>query len=225
MINYTLISGNLLAVTKRFALKPDGSNLEICEGLLTFSFYGRGQVEKANLQIVAYGKAAEALAENQGKNVIVEGRFEQQPAVEGSKIKPIVVVARTVHGTIDLLELNTVSLVGRLGQDPEVKFFGSGANVSSGSIAISVGGDKTCWLNFKAWEKVGALIADYCRKGSQLSIVGRLTMETWEGGSKLVVKAEDVQLPPKAEGGDSQSSGSYASRQAQAAGAVVDDIF
>jgi single-strand DNA-binding protein len=219
MINNATISGLIISANLRLITKADG-DLSVCEALMAFSFYGRNAMEEAPVQLVAYGAAADLLSKQEGKNVIIEGRFDQQPAPEGSKTKPLVIVVRTVHLLGDTkCQLNIVSLVGRLGQDPEIKYFESGAVVASGGLAMDKKkSEDPVWVNYKAWDKMVEVMASFTRKGTQIAITGRLTMESWEGGSKLVVKVESMQLPPK-------GSSNVQSSEPSSSGAAYDEIF
>lgn len=68
--------------------------------------------------------------------------------------------------------MNKVSLVGRLGQDPEER---------SGAVKFSVATNdgtkekpKTNWHNIVAFGKMGENLQKYLNKGDQIAIVGRL---------------------------------------------------
>lgn len=90
--------------------------------------------------------------------------------------------------------MNVTVLMGNLGQDPEVKTFGSGKSVCNFSIATNRGftnanGEKiqeTTWHNCVAWEKTGEIIAKFFKKGSKILVRGRAVVEEWEtdGGEK-----------------------------------------
>lgn len=82
--------------------------------------------------------------------------------------------------------MNTFSVTGRLGKDPETRDFQSGSFVSQFSISDSYtekGADgkyenKVRWHNCKAFNS--KLIREYCKKGDTLAITGELTFEEWE---------------------------------------------
>jgi single-strand DNA-binding protein len=90
---------------------------------------------------------------------------------------------------------NLVTIVGRLGSDPDVKYFERGSVVAKGSIAVSVTKDgPPDWFNYEAWGKDAQRMADYCRKGTQLALAGVLKSESWmdkptgETRTKFVLK-------------------------------------
>lgn len=75
--------------------------------------------------------------------------------------------------------MNQVALIGRLGQDPEVRFTAAGKAVCGFSLAVSEGKDDTVWLRCNAWEKTAEIMGQYCKKGQQVGVVGRLTERKW----------------------------------------------
>ena len=79
--------------------------------------------------------------------------------------------------------MNTVALIGRVGQDPQVRNTGGGKTVANFSLAVDEGfGDRkvTHWIPVVAWEKTAELISQYVSKGSQLAVEGRLQVRSWE---------------------------------------------
>ena len=92
---------------------------------------------------------------------------------------------------------NTVQLIGRLGQDPEVRTLTSGIKVTNFSIATTdyyknSQGDKvedTQWHNIVAWGKVGEIAAEYLVKGQEVALEGKLTPRSYAkaAGEKRVV--------------------------------------
>lgn len=81
--------------------------------------------------------------------------------------------------------MNHVSLVGNLGQDPEMKYFDSGSKVTKFSLAIRGYSKKeeketTDWVSCEAWGKTAELIGEYCKKGHKLAIEGSLKTQKWE---------------------------------------------
>ena len=81
--------------------------------------------------------------------------------------------------------MNRHIVIGRLGQDPEVRYFESGSCVVKFSMAYDEykGKDKdsvTHWLNFEAWGKTAEVVANYCKKGSQLAVEGEVITSTYE---------------------------------------------
>lgn len=103
--------------------------------------------------------------------------------------------------------MNVVMLVGRVGQDPEIRYLDSGRAIVSFSMAVANGGkrDETCWLNCEAWQNdqgkgAGSVIINYVRKGHMLSIQGSMKQENWvdrdtgKNRSKHIVSVQNVTL-------------------------------
>lgn len=86
------------------------------------------------------------------------------------------------------MSVNRVILLGRLGKDPELKSTPSGQAVCNFSIATDrtwkdKEGEKqkaTTWHNMVAWGKIAEVINQYCKKGQQLYIEGRIDNRTYE---------------------------------------------
>ena len=85
--------------------------------------------------------------------------------------------------------VNKVILVGTIGQDPEVKFLTNGNAVCNLSIATSEQWkdkqtgekkEKTEWHRVVMFGKVAEIAGEYCRKGSQVYIEGKLETREWE---------------------------------------------
>ena len=83
---------------------------------------------------------------------------------------------------------NKVSLIGNLGNNPEVKVFESGKKMVRLSLATSenyknASGEKveeTQWHNLVAWGKTADIAEKYLQKGSELAIEGRLTYRSYD---------------------------------------------
>jgi single-strand DNA-binding protein len=78
--------------------------------------------------------------------------------------------------------VNKVTLVGRLGKDPEMRFTASGQGVCSFTMATDsrwtdkagVKQEKTEWHRVKAWGRTGEIAAQFLKKGSEVYIEGRI---------------------------------------------------
>jgi single-strand DNA-binding protein len=73
------------------------------------------------------------------------------------------------------MSLNSVILVGRVGGDPDVKYFESGSVVCRLTLAVnraSRNNDQPDWFNLELWGKQAEVAANYVRKGSQIGVSG-----------------------------------------------------
>jgi len=98
--------------------------------------------------------------------------------------------------------MNSISLVGRAGSDPEVRYLDSGKVVAKLPLAVrraySRGEVDTDWFSLEIWGKTAEVAANYVRKGSQISVTGRLEFDSWEKDGqrreKAIVKVNDLGL-------------------------------
>ena len=77
--------------------------------------------------------------------------------------------------------MNAVHLIGRLGQDPELKRTQGGKAVINLRVAVDSGGEEADWFTVVAWEKQAEAVAQYLTKGAQIGVDGRLAVRQWEG--------------------------------------------
>ncbi len=87
-----------------------------------------------------------------------------------------------------------VILFGRLTKEPDLRHTGGGTPVANIAIAsnrsYTVNNEKkeiVSFFNCIAWNKLGEIIAQYCKKGNRIGIEGRLQQRTWEdqSGTKI----------------------------------------
>jgi single-strand DNA-binding protein len=116
---------------------------------------------------------------------------------------------------------NAVTLVGRAGQDPEVRYFESGTMVANFTLAVKGRSrDETHWFNLEIWGKQAQVAADYVRKGSLLGIIGSFKLDRWtdrtsgEERTKPVIRVDRLELL-----GNRQDSGESAPAAKPAASA------
>lgn len=88
--------------------------------------------------------------------------------------------------------MNSVSLIGRLGRDPESRHTTGGKTVTNFTVAVDYGfgeNKTTSWIPIVAWEKTAELAQQYLVKGSQVAVTGRLQVRSYENkaGDKVSV--------------------------------------
>ena len=84
--------------------------------------------------------------------------------------------------------VNKVIIIGRLGNDPELKSVSSGNSVARLSVATSENWkdkdgqkqERTEWHRVVFWGKQAELAGKYLSKGRQVYIEGRLQTRSWE---------------------------------------------
>ena len=85
-------------------------------------------------------------------------------------------------------DLNSVQLIGRLGQDPEVQYNDRGTARATFSVATNrtwtdADGQvqtETEWSRCAEWSQVAEIAAQYLQKGSHVYVAGRLHTARWE---------------------------------------------
>jgi single-strand DNA-binding protein len=81
------------------------------------------------------------------------------------------------------MSINVVHLVGRVGGDPDVKYFESGKVKCRLTLAVrkrSRNSDEPDWFTLEMWDKTAQIAADYVRKGAQIGITGSLKFDRWQ---------------------------------------------
>ncbi len=79
--------------------------------------------------------------------------------------------------------LNHVTLIGRLGRDPELKQTKNGVNTVDFSIANqrdSGDNERVNWISCRAYKKTAELICNYCTKGKKILVEGEIWNDQWE---------------------------------------------
>ena len=100
------------------------------------------------------------------------------------------------------MEINTVSLVGRAGREPDVRYFESGSTVANFTLAVNriSKSDEPDWFNLEIWGKQAQIAADYVKKGSLIGITGSFKIDSWkdkntgEDRFKPVVRVDRLNL-------------------------------
>lgn len=101
--------------------------------------------------------------------------------------------------------MNNVNLIGRLTKAPELKQTASNTSVLTGTLAVNRtfknqnGEREADFINIVAWRQTAEIIAQYCGKGSQIGVAGRIQTRNYENqqGQRVYVTevvAEHVDL-------------------------------
>lgn len=125
---------------------------------------------------------------------------------------------------------NKVELIGRLGQDPEIRTISNGTKVANLSIATSERWrdkqtgeqrESTEWHRVVLWDKLAELAEKYLFKGSEVLLVGKLVTRKWQDQAGADHYTTEVVLQgPRAEmqflskpANDNQQGGGQQQRQ------------
>ena len=113
-----------------------------------------------------------------------------------------------------LPKINMVTLVGRVGNDPEPRYFDDGKVVLNLSLAvrrkyhplerkvrgIRSGEEETDWFALELWGRDAEYVASYVEKGARIGITGSLAQDAWTDRAtgeqrrkaKIVVRHTDI---------------------------------
>jgi single-strand DNA-binding protein len=89
----------------------------------------------------------------------------------------------------ELLMLNKVTLIGRLGADPEIRYMPSGGAVANIGLATNFNwkdkqtGEKkesTEWHRVVFFDRLAEIAGEYLKKGSLIYVEGRLKTRKWQ---------------------------------------------
>lgn len=113
-----------------------------------------------------------------------------------------------------MANFNRVLLLGRLTRDPEIRAFSNGGKVAKFGFAVSnrkkntqtgQWEDEPMFIDVDVFNRgehgtLANVVEQYCKKGSQILIEGKLTLESWEDQTtkqkrqKHKVVADQIQL-------------------------------
>ena len=98
---------------------------------------------------------------------------------------------------------NQVILMGNLTRDPELRATSSGTSVCRFGLALNreyisqtdnQRVEETTFVDITVWGKQAESVQQYCRKGKQVLVSGRLSSSTWEQDGQKRTKIEVVAL-------------------------------
>ena len=100
--------------------------------------------------------------------------------------------------------MNSVVVVGRAGQDAEIKYFESGKIRTTFSLAVNRWDSKTKaevtdWFNIDVWDKQAEFAGEYIQKGRLVVVDGRIQSNKWKDTSgeereRYLIVANNVRL-------------------------------
>ncbi len=76
--------------------------------------------------------------------------------------------------------MNSVTISGNLGNDPESKTTQSGKNFCYFSVADKTRKDVVIWWNCTAWGKTAELIETWFHKGDKIVLFGQIELKQWQ---------------------------------------------
>jgi single-strand DNA-binding protein len=94
--------------------------------------------------------------------------------------------------------LNSITIVGRVTREPEMKYTESGKAICKFSIAVDQPGkkrgdtDKTDFFDVEVWERKAEFAGEWVKKGQHVAVTGRHESRKHEGKTYWTVKANDL---------------------------------
>ncbi|MEO1372907.1 MAG: single-stranded DNA-binding protein [Cyanobacteria bacterium J06635_10] len=94
------------------------------------------------------------------------------------------------------MSINVVHLVGRVGTDPDMKYFESGTVKCRLTLAVNRRrkDSEADWFNLELWGKTAEIANSYVRKGKQIAVRGSLKLDTWNDRSTGVPRSTPIIL-------------------------------
>ena len=93
------------------------------------------------------------------------------------------------------MSINVVTLIGRVGNDPDMKYFESGSVKCRLTLAVNRRGrdsEQTDWFNLEIWGKTAQVAGDYVKKGKQIAVKGSLKFDTWSDRTTGINRSSPV---------------------------------
>lgn len=142
-----------------------------------------------------------------------------------------------------MASFNTITIVGYLGRDPELRYTPDGTPVCNFSVATTERKkdksgeyqDHTTWFRVNLWRRQAEVASQYLSKGKLVYVQGRLSQSEYQdrdGNTRtsLEVNATDIQfIGPRGEEGPAAASAPREERSQRAAappepaGPITDD--
>ena len=101
---------------------------------------------------------------------------------------------------------NTLTIIGNLTRDPELKFLGNGIAICKFSVASNQkkanGENESHYFDCVAWRDLGENVAESYRIGDRVLVHGKLKQDRWKSDdgssrSKIEIEVEDCGLSNK----------------------------
>jgi single-strand DNA-binding protein len=109
---------------------------------------------------------------------------------------------------------NHITVIGHLGQDPDLRFTSQGTPVCSFTMAVNnrkkIDGewnDVPIWFKVKVWGKQAESVSQYLSKGRAALVAGQLELENWTNRdgkdvTTLVINSNEVKFLGDGGGGE-----------------------
>lgn len=105
------------------------------------------------------------------------------------------------------MDINKVILIGRLTRDPEIRTLPNGTGIAKFSLAVNrrytannEAKEEVSFFDCVVWGKMAEVVRQYCQKGKQVAVDGRLRQNRWQDNqtgqsrSKVEIVVDSFQL-------------------------------
>lgn len=89
---------------------------------------------------------------------------------------------------------NSVVLMGRLTDEPEVNVTARGSAVLNFTLAVTRGVDLTDFIDCTAWENTAKLIEKFATKGGRIAVTGSIETRNWQDSNGNKRKSTTVRV-------------------------------
>jgi len=79
--------------------------------------------------------------------------------------------------------LNTCTITGNLGADPDVFYNPDGNSITSFNLAFQSSRNKTNWIKITCFNRLAEVASKYLHKGARVAISGILDQQKWQTDS------------------------------------------
>ncbi len=134
--------------------------------------------------------------------------------------------------------LNQCNFIGRLGQDPEVRYTQSGQAVATVTLACSEkykdkSGqqvEETEWVKIVCWGKLGEIVGQYLTKGSLAFFSGKQKTRKWEDSEGVTkytteIVAREMKILSSKSESSGDNGGSYGGQPSTGSDVPFGPIF
>jgi single-strand DNA-binding protein len=111
--------------------------------------------------------------------------------------------------------INSVTIVGNMGQDLKIRYTQDGVPVANFTVAVNedytnkdgMKVHRVHWFKVKAFERLAEIVAEYCTKGARIGIRGQLRYSQWQDSegynrSLVDIRAREIELLSHKNGDD-----------------------
>ncbi len=133
--------------------------------------------------------------------------------------------------------LSNITIVGNVGQDPEMQYTTSGDPVTNFSVAVNRRSrtrdgeyqDETNWYRIAAWRRLGETVNQYVSKGDPICVTGRFWVRSYvtqdgREGTSNEIDANEIVFLGRGDADGSGSPGGYRGGGRPGGGGMNDDF-